>query len=86
MQALPATVTTIAAPSVVYGKPATVTVSVTSFAGAVTGTVTLTVNGVAPSPLPTSPTYLPSFEIVGEKLQPRDNSVTNEKCPTSYPF
>ena len=46
-QALPITTTTISAPSVVYGNPATVTVTVTSFAGTVTGNVTLTVNGVA---------------------------------------
>jgi hypothetical protein len=31
-------------------------------------------------------TYPPPFEFVADKLQARDNSVTNGKCPASYHF
>ncbi len=55
VQALPVTQTTISAPSVVYGNPASVTVNVTSFVGVVNaGSVTLTVNGVAQPAQPVS--------------------------------
>lgn len=47
VQALPLTVTTIVAPPITYGDVATVTLNVTSWAGTVTGNVTLTFNGVA---------------------------------------